>query len=235
MNPPVSRSTTQAPGARPWTATVIAVLVALIVLWLTLGSLRAAGMPLLTALLGVGLTIALIFGATGFATVSSTTPLLALMLGLAVGIDYALFILSRFRTELRHTSDREHAIGLAVGRAGSAVVFAGLTVIIALVALAVVNIPFLTAMGLAAAATVLAAVLVALTLLPAVLGFVGTNIDRLSIPGIGRNAHGSREGFWFRWSRFLQTHPWPFAVLGLTACSGAPAAGLRHTCLTGSA
>ena len=105
------------------------------------------------------------------------------MLGLAVGIDYALFILSRYRTELRHTTDREHAIGLAVGRAGSAVVFAGLTVIIALAALAVVQIPFLTAMGLAAAGTVLVAVLVALTLLPAIVGALGGSVSLESRPG----------------------------------------------------
>ena len=94
------------------------------------------------------------------------------MIGLAVGIDYALFILARYRSELDHTDDREEAVGIAVGTAGSAVVFAGLTVLIALSALSVVGIPFLTTMGLAAAATVLIAVLVALTLLPAILGLM---------------------------------------------------------------
>ena len=107
---------------------------------------------------------------TAFMDIGSSTPMLATMIGLAVGIDYTLFILARYRTELHHTDDRAHAAGIAVGTAGSAVVFAGLTVLIALSALAVVNIPFLTAMGLAAAATVFIAVLVALTLLPALLG-----------------------------------------------------------------
>ncbi|WP_435200676.1 MMPL family transporter [Janibacter sp. GS2] len=155
------------------TSELIGIAVALLVLVLTFGSLVAAGLPILTALVGVGIGALGVSAATYFFDLSTTTPILATMLGLAVGIDYALFILSRYRTELRHTQDREHAMGLAVGRAGSAVVFAGLTVIIALVALAVVNIPFLTAMGLAAAGTVLAAVLVALTLLPAILGALG--------------------------------------------------------------
>ena len=154
----------------------IGVLVALVVLWLTLGSLRAAGMPLLTALLGVGLTVALIFGATGFATVSSTTPLLALMLGLAVGIDYALFITSRHRDQLRDGMDPEESVARAVATAGSAVVFAGMTVMIALVGLSVAGIPFLSIMGVAAAVGVAIAVLIALTLLPALLGFFGARL-----------------------------------------------------------
>ena len=154
------------------TSELIGIGIALLVLILTFGSLVAAGLPILTALVGVGTGILGVSAATYFFDLGTTTPILATMLGLAVGIDYALFILSRYRTELRHTSDREHAMGLALGRAGSAV-FAGLTVIIALAALAVVNIPFLTAMGLAAAGTVLVAVLVALTLLPAVLGMLG--------------------------------------------------------------
>jgi len=154
----------------------IGVLVALVVLWLTLGSLRAAGMPLLTALLGVGLTVALIFGATGFATVSSTTPLLALMLGLAVGIDYALFITSRHRDQLRAGMDAEESVARAVATAGSAVVFAGMTVMIALVGLSVAGIPFLSIMGVAAAVGVAIAVLIALTLLPALLGVLGERL-----------------------------------------------------------
>ena len=154
----------------------IGVLIALVVLVITLGSLRAAGMPLLTAILGVGITMALIFGATGIATISSTTPLLALMLGLAVGIDYALFITSRHRDQLRDGMDPEESAARAVATAGSAVVFAGLTVIIALCGLAVARIPFLTTMGVAAAIGVAIAVLIALTLLPALLGFGGERL-----------------------------------------------------------
>lgn len=154
----------------------LGVLIALVVLWLTLGSLRAAGMPLLTALLGVGITVMLIFAATGLTSVSSTTPLLAIMLGLAVGIDYALFITSRHRDQLATGMDAEESVAEAVATAGSAVVFAGLTVMIALSGLAVAGIPFLTTMGVAAAIGVGIAVLIALTLLPALLGFAGERL-----------------------------------------------------------
>ncbi|WP_404389362.1 MMPL family transporter [Humibacillus xanthopallidus] len=151
----------------------IGIAIAALVLVLTFGSLVAAGLPILTALVGVGIGALGVTAATAFVNVGSTTPILATMLGLAVGIDYALFILSRYRAELLHHDDREEAAGLAVGRAGSAVVFAGLTVVIALAALGVVGIPLLTSMGIAAAATVLVAVLIALTLLPALLGMLG--------------------------------------------------------------
>jgi RND superfamily putative drug exporter len=154
------------------TSELIGIAVALLVLVLTFGSLMAAGLPIVTALVGVGLGITGITASTAFVDIGSTTPMLATMIGLAVGIDYTLFILARYRTELHHTDDREEAVGVAVGTAGSAVVFAGLTVLIALSALALVQIPFLTSMGLAAGATVLIAVLVALTLLPAVLGLL---------------------------------------------------------------
>ena len=154
------------------TSELIGVGVALIVLLLTFGSVVAAGLPILTALVGVGLGITGVTAMTAFTDIGSTTPMLATMIGLAVGIDYALFILARYRSELQHTDDREEAVGIAVGTAGSAVVFAGLTVIIALAALLVVGIPFLASMGLAAAATVFIAVLVALTLLPALLGLM---------------------------------------------------------------
>jgi RND superfamily putative drug exporter len=164
----------------------LGVLVALVVLVLTFGSFLAAGMPLLTALLGVGLSMAGIFIATQFATISSTTPLLALMLGLAVGIDYALFIISRHQGQLRDGMDPEESTAQALATAGSAVVFAGLTVMIALVGLSVAQIPFLTTMGVAAACAVGVAVVVALTLTPALLGFAG---DRLQ-PGRGRGRAG---------------------------------------------
>ncbi|MDN5724712.1 MAG: MMPL family transporter [Propionibacteriales bacterium] len=154
----------------------VGVLVALIVLWLTLGSFRAAGMPLLTALLGVGISMALILGSTAVTNVSSTTPMLALMLGLAVGIDYALFILSRHREQLAGGMEVEESAAQSVATAGSAVVFAGLTVMIALVGLSVAQIPFLATMGVAAAAAVLVAVLIALTLLPALIGFGGESL-----------------------------------------------------------
>jgi RND superfamily putative drug exporter len=160
------------------------VLIALVVLVITFGGLLAAGMPLLMALFGVGIGISGITIATGFIDLSSTTSALASMLGLAVGIDYALFIVSRHRHELALGRDPEEAAGRALGTAGSAVVVAGLTVIIALAGLSVVNISFLTEMGLAAAGTVAVSVLLALTLLPALLGFAGPKVasTRLKLP-----------------------------------------------------
>jgi putative drug exporter of the RND superfamily len=154
----------------------IGVAVAVLVLVLTFGSLLAAGMNLLTALVGIGVGMGGLLLASNLVTLSSTAPTLALMIGLAVGIDYTLFILSRHRTQLAAGMDPEESAARATGTAGSAVVFAGLTVVIALSGLAVVGIPFLTVMGVGAAGTVLVAVLVALTLLPALLGFAGARL-----------------------------------------------------------
>ncbi|HSO68972.1 MAG TPA: MMPL family transporter [Arachnia sp.] len=151
----------------------IGLVVALVVLTVVLGSIVAAGLPLLTAITGVGIAMALMFLLTSIFDINSTTPLLSVMLGLAVGIDYALFILSRHRDQLREGLDPEESAGRAVGTSGSAVVFAGLTVFIALLGLGVANIPFLTVMGIFAAITVALAVAIALTFLPALMGLMG--------------------------------------------------------------
>ncbi|WP_291479545.1 MMPL family transporter [Corynebacterium sp.] len=156
----------------------IGLLAAFIILFITFGSLIAAGMPLISAVVGVGIGALGITGATAFVPLNNITPVLGIMLGLAVAIDYALFIMSRYRDELRHGRSRPDATGLAVGTAGSAVVFAGLTVIIALVGLRVADIEFLTYMGYAAAATVLLSVFVALTLVPALFGAFGDRVFR---------------------------------------------------------
>ncbi|MPR00403.1 MMPL family transporter [Modestobacter sp. I12A-02628] len=155
---------------------LVGVLVAVVVLAVTLGSLLAAGMNLLIALVGVLVGLGGLLLSSNVLTLSSSAPTLALMIGLAVGIDYSLFILSRHRSQLAAGLDPAESVARAAGTAGSAVVFAGLTVIIALSGLSVVGIPFLTVMGLGAAGTVLVAVLVALTLLPALLGFAGARL-----------------------------------------------------------
>lgn len=194
---------------------VIGVVVAAIVLFITFGSLIAAGLPLLTAILGIGIGVSAITAATGFVDLSSITPTLALMLGLAVAIDYALFIVSRYRHELAELRDPQEAAGRAVGTAGSAVVFAGLTVVIALAALSVAGVPFLTQMGLAASGTVAVAVLIALTLLPALLGFVGKRIvgkRRRDPEASGATSFGTR------WARGVTRRPVAallIAVVGL--------------------
>jgi RND superfamily putative drug exporter len=154
----------------------VGVVVAFIVLIFTLGSLVAAGMPLMIALVGVGVSMAGVWFLTAFIELTSVTPMLALMLGLAVGIDYTLFIVSRHQEQLRSGMDVRDSLARATATAGSAVVFAGLTVIIALVGMFVAQIPFLTALGLAAAAAVAVAVIIALTLTPAILSFAGLKI-----------------------------------------------------------
>lgn len=151
----------------------IGLVVAFIVLFILLGSLVAAGLPLITAVVGVGVAMGIMLIFSQVADLNSVTPLLAVMLGLAVGIDYALFILSRHRDQLRDGMEVEESAARAVGTAGSAVVFAGVTVFIALLGLGVAGIPFLTVMGVFAALTIVFAVLIALTMLPAFIGLVG--------------------------------------------------------------
>lgn len=213
------------------TAEIIGVVIAAIVLVITFGSLIAAGLPLVTALVGVGIGVSTITALASVMDLGSTTSILAMMIGLAVGIDYALFIVSRYRAELAEGREREEAAGRAVGTAGSAVVFAGLTVVIALAGLAVVNIPMLTKMGLAAAGTVAIAVLIALTLVPAALGFAGKRI-------MGRKARKAAEAekspeakpnMGTRWARFVLRKPvWVMlvGVLGLGIIA-VPAASLE--------
>src|SRR3954468_9660703 len=187
-------------------AEVLGVVVALVVLAVTYGSLLAAGMKLLTASIGVGIGVLGITIATGFTDLSSTTPILAAMLGLAVGIDYTLFIVTRFRQELRHGADVGTAVATAVGTAGSAVLTAGLTVVIALTGLFVAGIPFLTQMGLAAAATIVVAVLVALTLVPAALSFLGLRALPRRQRGTVPTHHSASPGFLAGWVGTVTRH-----------------------------
>ncbi|MER6319606.1 MMPL family transporter [Streptomyces sp. NPDC001581] len=191
---------------------IIGIAVAAIVLVITFGSLIAAGLPLLTALIGVGIGVSSITALANVLDLGSTTSTLAMMIGLAVGIDYALFIVSRYRVELAEGRERDEAAGRAAGTAGSAVVFAGLTVVIALVGLAVVNIPMLTKMGFAAAGTVVIAVLVALTLVPAILGFAGKEVlpagEKSRLFGKGKPAGSEKKANGgTRWARFVLRRP----------------------------
>jgi RND superfamily putative drug exporter len=199
------------------TSELIGIAFALLVLVLTFGSLVAAGLPILTGLVGVGIGLLGVTAMTAVTDIGSTTPMLATMIGLAVGIDYTLFILARYRTELHHTDDREEAVGISVGTAGSAVVFAGLTVLIALSSLAVVRIPFLTTMGLAAAVTVLVAVLVALTLLPAILGMLKSKAfgGRVRRYAPRREPNGQVLNNGVRWARLVGRKPAAVALLAI--------------------
>ena len=193
------------------TSEIIGLGVAFLVLIFTFGSLVASGMPLVSAVIGVGLGALGMFIATHWIELNNMTPVLAIMIGLAVGIDYALFILSRYRAE-RRRMDGPDAAGMAVGTAGSSVVFAGATVFTALFALIIARIGFLTAMGLAAAGTVAIAVLVSLTLIPAMLGLLGDKAFHGRIPGVagtptrkGKRRRGPTMGN--RWVRLVQKVP----------------------------
>jgi RND superfamily putative drug exporter len=221
---------------------IIGVAVAAVVLVITFGSLIAAGLPLLTALIGVGIGISTITALANALELGSTTSTLAMMIGLAVGIDYALFIVSRYRAELAEGREREEAAGRAVGTAGSAVVFAGLTVVIALVGLSVVNIPMLTKMGIAAAGTVVIAVLIALTMIPALLGYAGRKVQPAGKKSrwMGGNRAGkkaaasgtaapAKPNMGTRWASFVVRRPVAVLLLGILGLGAAaiPAASLE--------
>ncbi|MCU1570954.1 MAG: transporter [Naasia sp.] len=203
------------------------VLFAAVVLVIAFGSVLAAGFPLIGALLGVGLTMGAITAVAAFATVGSSAPLLALMIGLAVGIDYSLFIVSRHRNQLATGMDPRESAGSALATAGSAVVFAGATVIIALLGLLVVGIPFLSVMGVGAAFAVLIAVLIAVTLVPALLGLAklrlapkeGSRAARRAIAASG-DAEDGKPSMGTRWVKLVLKAP-IVAVLVVVGLLGA--------------
>lgn len=211
------------------TAEMIGLAVAAIVLLVTFGSAIAAGIPLISAIVGVATGLLIVMSGTALTdAINDMTPVLASMIGLAVGIDYSLFILSRFRNELitvtgtQHQSPKDfaqtlrgldkptraHAMGMALGTAGGSVIFAGVTVLIALAALSIIDIPFLTAMALAAAGTVALAVLVALTFLPAMVGLLGSKIFALRIPGPKvPDPENDNPTMGLRWARQIRKRP----------------------------
>ncbi|MEU5319996.1 MMPL family transporter [Streptomyces sp. NPDC021056] len=221
-------------------AEIIGIAVAALVLLITFGSPAAAGLPLLTAILGVGVSMFTITMTADAFGLSTSTGTLAMMLGLAVGIDYALFVVSRYREERGKGHTPEEAAGLAVGTAGSAVVFAGLTVVIALAGLTVVGIPMLTKMGLTAAGAVIVAVLIALTVVPALVGFWPNAVLSGAVRGQGRDGRPSlprllrfrmlrfrplrsrkpserheSDNRGTRWARFVLRRPIPVLLLGV--------------------
>ncbi|NEE01537.1 MMPL family transporter [Phytoactinopolyspora halotolerans] len=197
---------------------LIGLAVAAVVLVITFGSFTAAGMPLLNAIIGVGVTLSVITISTRFFDLSQDSTILAMMLGIALAIDYSLFIASRYRHELSIGHDGEEATGRAVGTAGNAVVFAGMTVMIALIGLWVVGIPMLTQMGLAAAFAVAMAVIIALTMLPALFGFAKHRILGGRIPGLKmRDPEAEEETLGLRWVRMVTNHPIRVLVVVLAA------------------
>ncbi|RPK31447.1 hypothetical protein EDO6_02074 [Paenibacillus xylanexedens] len=224
------------------TSEVIGILIAFMILAFTFTSFLAAGLPILTAVIGLGIGLMTIIIGSNFVSMSSFSITLAVMLALAVGIDYALFIMSRYRQQLAEGFERHVAIAQANATAGSSVVFAGLTVIIALVGLSVVQIPFITTMGLAAAVSVFVAVIIAVVFVPAVLAAAGERISPARENKLLRKWSGSKkkhnsENFW---GKVVTRKPWLTTILCiviLTVCTlpfmhmqlGLPDNGLKST------
>ncbi len=208
----------------------IGALVAIIVLLITFRSLVGAVLPFMTGIVAVGAGVGIVYALTGFTSIGSTAPVLALMLGLAVGIDYSLFIVARHRAQLLSGMSADASIARSIGTAGAAVVFAGATVVLALLALFIANIPFLTVMGNAAAGTVALAVVAALTLLPAVLSLAGVRIlPRKLRATVAAGTHVEAEPSTGRGISFVTKHPL-ITVIGVVAMLGAvaiPALDLR--------
>lgn len=221
----------------------IGVLIAFLVLVITFGSLIAAGMPLLIAFLAVGTTMAGLFGLSQVIDVNTSTPAIATMLGIAVGIDYSLFIISRYRSYLRAGVHREAAAIKAVATAGNAVAFAAATVIIALSALSVAGIPFITTMGLTAAAAVAVAAAMAITLLPALFRQVGAKImsrrlrrkidahqlDTLQLSDTLDEAHIDKKSIWYKWGALVTRRPLTaiFVAIAIIMAIALPATSLQ--------
>ncbi|BAW03503.1 MMPL family transporter [Nocardia seriolae] len=210
---------------------MIGIGVALVVMIIAFGAIVAAVVPIVTAIFGVGTAMAIIMFGTHWLTMPSFTPTLASMIGIALSIDYAMFIVSRYKHELAVSNSPEEAAGTAVGTAGSAVIFAGLTVIIALAGLSFVGVSFLTYMGIGGALTATMAVLVAVTLMPALLGAFGGSLFKPKLPLVAKHDPEDENSVTngIRVARFIGKAPWltlaaSVVLLGLLA---APAANLQ--------
>jgi uncharacterized membrane protein YdfJ with MMPL/SSD domain len=194
---------------------VVGLTAAMIILAFTFGSLVAMGMPIVSALFGLVAGLSLIFLLANIAPVPSIGPTLATMIGLGVGIDYALFLVTRYRSELDGGRPVDEAIAVAVATSGTAIVFAGTTVVIALVTLLIAGIPLVTNLGYSSAIAVVTAVVAAVTWLPALLALAGGHISSLPVPSFMRPSQKPPgKGVWAAWGRFVATHPW--GCIGLT-------------------
>ena len=199
----------------PGGAEAVGVVAAIVILLLTFGSLLAMGLPILTALFGIGIGLSLVLLFANFISVANFTPQVASMIGIGVGIDYALFIVTRYRQGLHEGRDPLSAVEVAMGTAGRAVVFAGTIVVISLLGLLLMGFQFVWGIAIGSASAVFVTMIASITLLPAILGFVGKNIDRLRIPVLGAKAPVPGKGFWFRWSRLIQRRPIVTGSIGL--------------------
>jgi RND superfamily putative drug exporter len=209
---------------------LMAFLAAALILLVAFGSVVAAGLPLLTALFGLGISASLIGVVAAVVDTPDWAPAVAGLLGIGVGIDYALLILTRFRTALAAGAERRGAVVEAIETAGRSVLVAGTTVVISILGLFLVGIPSLRGVAASASLAVLVVMAAAVTLLPALLAFLGPRVNRLHIPGFGRALRQGGDGApAARWSRMVQRRPWTAAIAGtaLLLALAAPALGLR--------
>ncbi|HEY2429977.1 MAG TPA: MMPL family transporter [Acidimicrobiales bacterium] len=197
----------------------VGLLAAVVILIIAFGSLLAMAMPLFIAILSILIGLSLIALLANVMQIASFTSLITGMIGIGVGVDYALFIVTRFRQGLHDGMSVEDAVTTAIATSGRAVLFAGCTVVIALMGMFLMGLSFVDGLAVGAAFAVLITMAASVTLLPAMLGFIGHNIDRFHVPAFHRSAAqptgGQRGGFWFRWSRRIQRRPWPFALAAL--------------------
>jgi RND superfamily putative drug exporter len=213
----------------PPSSEAIGILAAILILLIAFGSVLAMALPIIVALAGIAVGLPVIGLLTHIYPLQSFATTLAAMIGIGVGIDYALFVVTRYRQGLQAGLDPEEAVVTAIDTSGRAVLFAGLTVIIALLGMLAIGLSFISGLGIGAAAVVALTVAAAVTLLPAVLGFVGTNIDKLRLPWVHNEGDGTRETVWHRWSRFVQRRPWVLTIVGLAIviALAAPVLSLR--------
>ena len=202
---PISAAVTAAPGPSEG----IGITAALLIMLLAFGSVVAMGLPVLTALAGLGIGVALLEVFTHLLTVPNFSPEMAAMIGIGVGIDYALFIVTRYRQGIFEGRTPRDAVTTAHMTAGRSVLFAGSTVVISLFGLFLIGQAYMIGLATACIAAVLMVLVAALTLLPAMLGFAGNAIDKLHVPGLLQSGGPPPEnGFWYRWSRFVQRRAW---------------------------
>jgi RND superfamily putative drug exporter len=195
-------------GGKPGSSEGIGILAAIIIMLLAFGSVVAMGLPIMTALFGIAIAFAVLDLLSHVITTPTFAPEMMAMIGLGVGIDYALFIVTRYRQGLAEGRDPRQAAAVSLATSGRSVVFAGTTVILSLLGLFILQLPFMRGLAVGAIAAVVLVMLAAITLLPAMLGFAGLAVDKLHVPGLLQNAaEPSERGFWYRWSRTVQRHP----------------------------
>jgi RND superfamily putative drug exporter len=217
-------------GAAPGSSEGFGILAAIIIMLLAFGSVVAMGLPIITALFGIAIGFAVLDLLSHVVTTPVFAPEIMAMIGLGVGIDYALFVVTRYRQGLAEGREPREAIALSLATSGRAVLFAGTTVILSLLGLFILQLSFMRGLAIGAIAAVVLVMTAAITLLPAMLGFSGRAIDKLHVPGLLQStAEPSTRGFWYRWSRTVQRHPLiaGFAALLVLLCLAVPLFSMR--------